>query len=436
MVAWASAGSSVPEAVRNVRRFQKEIDRVSLSGGGVVTIPAGKWRLAPLELKSGVELRFAPGARFYASTNWSDYASARMPALLFATNATNVRVTGGLFFGEGWAFPRACGNRSPNRPKTAVFCGCRQVTVDGAFFGDSARWTLVFDHCEDVTVRKVKIRAHANYNNDGIDICDTRRVLIADCDIDSDDDAVVFKSRDPHGFCGEAEVRDCLLSANCNMIKCGTESKGAFRDIAVRNCRLMARTPSLVYNRRAGWMTVEGDEAGQGAISLEVVDGGSLENVRVSGIEMDHAAETAIFVRLGRRRREGLGESFLRNVVIENVRGSAASPVACSITGVPADGADPALRPSDIVLRNVSLSVPGGVAAVDVPTEVPEQAAAYPENNMFRNVLPACGFYVRHADRVSFENVSVMPRRPDARPPVVSEDCTDCHLTTNKGDQR
>jgi len=401
---------------------------VSASGGGTVTVPAGKWRIAPLELKSGVELKFAPGARFYASTNWSDYVAVKMPSLLFATNATNVKVTGALVFGEGWAFPRACGKRSPNRYKMVVFAGCQNVTVQDSFLGEGPSWTLLFDHCEDVTVRKVKIRAHANYNNDGIDICDTRRVLIADCDIDSDDDAIVFKSRDSRGVCGEAEVRDCLLSANCNMIKCGTESKGAFRDITVRRCRLVARTPSLVYNRRAGWMTVEGDEAGQGAVSLEVVDGGSLENVRVTDIEMDRAAETAVFIRLGRRKCEGLGESFLRNVVLENIRGSVASTVACSITGVPAEDAAPALRPADIILKNVTLSVPGGVAAADVPADVPEQVAAYPENNMFKSVLPAFGFYVRHADRVTFEGVSVTPRRPDARPPVVAEDCSACHL--------
>jgi len=50
----------------------------------------------------------------------------------------------------------------------------------------------------------------------------------------------------------------------------------------------------------------------------------------------------------------------------------------------------------------------------------------YPEAFMFnRRPLPAYGFYVRHADRVTFENVTVTPRSPDARKPFVFDDCGD-----------
>ena len=71
-------------------------------------------------------------------------------------------------------------------------------------------------------------------------------------------------------------------------------------------------------------------------IAVECVDGGILENVRVSGIRMTRCCQTPILVRLGRRREHPDGcASFLRNVVIENVTGESASLLASSITGVP-----------------------------------------------------------------------------------------------------
>ena len=64
---------------------------------------------------------------------------------------------------------------------------------------------------------------------------------------------------------------------------------------------------------------------------------------------------------------------------------------------------------------------------IDAAVRIPEKDGVYPEAFMFdRKPLPAYGFYVRHADRVKFENVTVTPCSPDARKPFVFDDCVDC----------
>lgn len=63
---------------------------------------------------------------------------------------------------------------------------------------------------------------------------------------------------------------------------------------------------------------------------------------------------------------------------------------------------------------------------VSAAAQVPEKDGGYPEAFIFnRRPLPAYGFYVRHADRVKFENVTVTSRSPDARKQFVFDDCGD-----------
>ena len=48
-----------------------------------------------------------------------------------------------------------------------------------------------------------------------------------------------------------------------------------------------------------------------------------------------------------------------------------------------------------------------------------EHEKAYPEWNMFGAVFPAYGIFARHVQGMHFEDVTVTPAKPDARPAVV-----------------
>jgi len=58
------------------------------------------------------------------------------------------------------------------------------------------------------------------------------------------------------------------------------------------------------------------------------------------------------------------------------------------------------------------------------PYDVPERETAYPEASMF-GLLPAYGFYIRHARGIELDNVEIRLVEPDERPAIVLRDATD-----------
>ena len=128
-----------------------------------------------------------------------------------------------------------------------------------------------------------------------------------------------------------------------------------------------------------------------------------------------------IFIRLDKRNARADGKpTYLRNVSIEDVEMErpTTSYVASSITG--ASG----LRPSDITLRRIRVRPLACKDAAIANVPVPEGEGRYPCCRLFGCALPAHGFYLRHADRVTFEDVSVEPTETDVRKPIVAEDAS------------
>ena len=60
---------------------------------------------------------------------------------------------------------------------------------------------------------------------------------------------------------------------------------------------------------------------------------------------------------------------------------------------------------------------------IDELDKVPEMPRAYPEFSQHKE-LPAWGFYVRHAQGVTFRNVKLTARKADYRPAIVFDDVT------------
>lgn len=436
--------------------IQRAIDAKSAAGGGTVTLSAGTYEVGSLWLKDNVTLRLARGATLLGSTNYLDYVSfatvaphvkerlikpgaqsglRQMRAVVSACNVTNVALVGeGKIDGRGWfAYDIGQRNASPNRWRNVAFFRCRDVRVEGVTLVNAASWTLFFRECRGVVARGLHIDAHANFNNDGIDI-DACDVLIEDCTVDSDDDAICLKSHNPDFVVENVEVRNCRVASNCNHLKLGTAGYGGFRNVRIHDCTLVpCRVSKFRFwpeqRRKSQKGTVPDSVAARltdpisshAGIALECVDGGRLENVRISSVDMSAGGvQVPVFVRLARRNVHPDGQpATLRDVVIENVRGRSVSTVASSITGVPG------LRPTNIVLRNIDLRPKAGGKLADLPDRLPEVERSYPEADVFRSILPAYGFYVRHCDGVRFENVRLSPDgEGEERPPIVTEDCT------------
>ena len=429
----------------NTAALQHAIDACTQNGGGTVRVPAGRYVIGTVELKSNVTLSLDYGAELLGSQKMEDYPTDKLrPAregqsecLLYAADATNIRLEGlGVIDGRGDPdhFPRRSGPRGrDNRPRLIRFENCEKLTFSGLTYKDPAFWGIHLIDCRKVHFTGVKVRMRGNnYNNDGLDIDGCEDVLIENCDIAAGDDAICLKSsKNP---CRRIVVRDCVVSSNTAALKFGTSSKGGFIDIDVSNCYFY--------------------DCPMGAIKLQSVDGGLLENVLISRIVMEEVGNP-IFIRLGNRGQkyskntktgsdqgrdeapEGAGVGSIKNIRIRDVvakvtiedREKAANahykklkvdltpgvtdkeksrvgPIM--ITGIPGHLVE------DVVLENIEISFPGHGTEDDAKREVPEDIAKYPEQFFF-GVLPSWGAYIRHARNIEFKNVVLSTRNEDAR---------------------
>lgn len=391
--------------------------------GETVRIAAGRWQTKPFRLKSDVTLALDEGAVVYASTDIRDYSeTAGQRYFIGAVGVTNAAIVGkGVFDGCGQQFNFAevlAGESQPQKlPVMMRFIRCKDLRLEGFTYRNGGAWGCHLCNCDGVTVRGLTCFNHSNRTNDGIDI-ESSNVLIEDCDIDADDDAIVLKSETDVEFpVTNVVIRNCRLASSCNAFKFGTGSYNAFRDVLVEDCEFVPPKGNFVRGLRPG-DTGKWDLTGIAGMALEVCDGGSMENVTIRNMTV-RGYLTPVFIRLERRHApRGGRETYLRNVLIENVRGRAESPIASSITGVPG------LRPRDITLRNCDFTFPGGGTAKDAAMPVSECETAYPDCTMFDNRrLPAWGFYIRHADNVRFENVKLSLTGLDARERIVTDDC-------------
>jgi hypothetical protein len=84
-----------------------------------------------------------------------------------------------------------------------------------------------------------------------------------------------------------------------------------------------------------------------------------------------------------------------------------------------------------VSLKNIEIVYPGGGNPLYArrgltPAEldsIPEMRAAYPEFSQFKE-LPAWGFYIRHAEGIEFENVTLTAQKKDYRPAIVIDGVT------------
>lgn len=405
--------------------IQKAIDECSKSGGGRVVVPTGNFKTGSLQLKSNVHLYFEEGATLYGSTSIEDYTpyissyiSLRtgIPTiqLIYADSVENVSITGfGTIDGRGRAFPKLSWNdEGITRPHLLRIIRGKDIEVKGITLKNSGCWMQHYLACDRLRIDGITVVNRNNYNNDALDIDGCHDVTVMNMIADSDDDAITLKSTSPR-LCEDVVISNCVVSSHCNAIKLGTETNGGFRNIIIRG---IAVKPSA--DQSSQFFGYPGG-IGHSAISLEIVDGGTMRNVDISDITI-RGTESPIFIRLADRARpyskdhtvEGIGS--ISGVILHDILIDEAGPTGSSITGLAGHPV------TDIQLHDIRIRHAGGQPITPAPAD--EKVKDYPESTMW-GILPAQGFWLNHVKDVLFRNVTVESVSPDARPVFVTDDC-------------
>ncbi|WP_321288991.1 glycosyl hydrolase family 28 protein [uncultured Sunxiuqinia sp.] len=416
-------GATADGKTLNTDIIQKAIDQCSESGGGEIVFPTGKYLTGSIILKSGVHLHLKHGATLLGSTNIEDYLSIQpdyvalrtlkeTKQLIFAEGQHNIGIVGdGTIDGQGEVFIRIGNDEGIRRPHGIQLINCKNVKIEGVFMTNSGAWMQHYLACDNVQIRGIRVYNHCNYNNDGIDIDGCHDVVISDCIVDSDDDGICLKSTSPRS-CKNVTINNCVVHSHCNSLKLGTETTGGFQNIQITNCVVSPSEKETTYY---------GTAIGQSAISIEMVDGGALDQVSIDRISIMETG-CPIFVRLGNRARKHTPEApqpqigELKNVSITNITATTTSKTTSNITGIAGSYAE------RIFLGNILITNLSNGTEEDKATIVPEKDAAYPTAAMFGTVLPASGFYVRHVANFTVDNVRITTSNKELRPVFVLDD--------------
>ncbi len=358
----------------NTTAIQSAIDSCATNGGGVVVVPRGVFITGSIFLKQGVDLRIEKWGVLKGSQNTNDYpwiatriAGLEMKwpaALINADGVTNLTISGaGTIDGSGEPWWKAYWDAraaekdgiDPHfkvpRPRLVHIINSHKVVVRDLLLKDSAFWNLQLTYCDDVEIRKLTIRVPHEpvkaASSDGIDIDSTCNVLIADCDIECDDDAICLKAgRDADGLrvnrpTENVVIRNCRVGRAAGLVVIGSETSGGIRNVRVSNCRADNGCGEVVrFKTRMG----RGGVVENILYENIVADGIS----RVFNFNMDAFSTTWLPEEFRAPVPPELGTPVFRNITVRNLTAKN-SVSAGSLVGLP----ESPLR--DVTLENVDI---------------------------------------------------------------------------------
>jgi polygalacturonase len=245
--------------------IQKALDDCAAAGGGTVLLPDGIYLTGSLVLGANTTLQLGSRASLVGSGDIADYPLVNIRwegefreghrALLSASNAANVTLTGGFIFGPPPALSRL---RNPRGPSLIELTGCTNAVLENFTTQYQQLWSVHVLFCKNLVARGLTIRT-VGANGDGIDVDSCDGVTIERCDINTGDDAISLKSG--RGLAAQTlarptqnvVIRDCRLHSSIYAaLGLGTEMSGGIRNVKLQNCVVSGRQNAIFIKSRDG----------------------------------------------------------------------------------------------------------------------------------------------------------------------------------------
>jgi polygalacturonase len=250
---------------KNTAAIQKALDACAENGGGTVLVPEGVYLTGSLILHANTTLQLASHANLLGSSDIADYPVVNVRwegefreghrALISATNAANITLSGGAIFGPPISLSKL---RNPRGPVLIELTGCTNTVLENFTTQYQQLWSIHLLFCKNLTARNLTLRT-VNANGDGMDVDSCDGVTIEHCDINTGDDAISLKSG--RGLAAQnlarptqnIVIRDCRLQSSIYAaIGFGTEMSGGIRNVKIQNCVLSGRQNAIFIKSRDG----------------------------------------------------------------------------------------------------------------------------------------------------------------------------------------
>lgn len=207
-----------PEASVQTQAIQSLIDRAAREGGGVIVVTPGTFVSGALTFRQGVNLYLCRDAVLMGSDDITDFPLCRtriegqsclyFPALVNAEGLDGFTICGegaidgnGLRYWQDFWLRRAwnprCTNKDTQRPRLVYLSHCANVLVTGVTLRNSPLWTNHLYKCRRVKYIGCRILSpHEPIgapSSDAIDIDACEDILVRNCYMAVNDDAVALK---------------------------------------------------------------------------------------------------------------------------------------------------------------------------------------------------------------------------------------------------
>lgn len=261
--------------------LQAVIDRAAAQGG-VVVIPKGVFLSGSLFFKQGTHLHLEEGAKLKGSDDISNFPILEtriegqtlnyFAALVNANGVDGFTITGkGTIDGNGLRYWKSfwlrrkvipkCTNMDELRPRLLYISNAKNVRLEGVTLQNSPFWTSHYYRVERLKILGVRFFAPAEPvkapSSDAIDLDVCRDVLVKNCYLSVNDDAIAMKGgkgpwadQDPNnGMNDRVIIEDCTFGFCHSCLTCGSESIHS-RNIIMRRIQVDKATRLLWLKMR------------------------------------------------------------------------------------------------------------------------------------------------------------------------------------------
>ncbi|WP_125723061.1 rhamnogalacturonidase [Flavobacterium ustbae] len=266
------------------KNIQAVIDKASLNGGGVIVVPSGVFLSGALFFKPKTALYLEKGAVLKGSDAIADYPirPSRIegqnldyfPALVNAYGVDHFSISGeGTINGNGKKFWEAfwkrrsenpdCTNLEVSRPRLIFVWNCNDVQFQDVKLINSGFWTNHFYKCKNVKLLNLYIFSpHIGIkapSTDAVDLDVCENVLIKNCYMSVNDDAVALKGgKGPYADKDENNgpnkniiIEDCTFGFCHSALTNGSE--------AIHNRNVIFRNSKINGASRLLWLKMRPD---------------------------------------------------------------------------------------------------------------------------------------------------------------------------------
>ena len=113
------------------------------------------------------------------------------------------------------------------------------ITVEGVIIRNSCGWTVPLRQCTNVEINNIKILGY-RANSDGIDVCNSKNVVIENSFIRTNDDLIVIKTEQNEGPANNIIVKNCVLwNQLAHALSVGAELREQVSNVLFDNCDII-----------------------------------------------------------------------------------------------------------------------------------------------------------------------------------------------------